>query len=146
MAPLPRRVRDIMTQNPRTVAPGAHVSEAYSLMTEGGFRHVMVVEDGRVVGMLSDRDILRAMPPPSKSSSAEQGRFANSQVRSIMSQPAMSLPPEDPIENAVDMMLAEHISALAVVDASEKLLGVVTLVDVARLAAWLIRAQPLPPA
>ena len=132
-----------MTQHPRTVAPAAHVSEAYSLMTEGNFRHVVVVDDGRVVGMVSDRDILRAMPPPSRGSSVEQGRFANSEVRSLMSQPALTLSPDDPIETAVDLMLAEHISALAVVDEERRLLGVVTMVDVARLAAWLMRSMAL---
>jgi acetoin utilization protein AcuB len=145
MSPLPRRVRDIMTQHPRSVAPASHVSDAYSLMLEGGFRHVVVVEDDRVVGMLSDRDILKAMPPPSKASSAEQGKFANSEVQSIMTSPALCLQPDEPIEAAADMMLAEHISALPVVDEGHRLLGVITLVDLARLAAWLIRAKPLTP-
>lgn len=133
MAPLPQKVRDIMTANPRSVPPSAPVSAAYSLMIEGGFRHVVVVDGQRVAGMLSDRDILRAMPPPSTATVADQGRFFASEVRALMTAPALSLRPDEPITTAVDLMVNEHISALPVTDTEGRLLGVVTLVDLARL-------------
>jgi len=133
-----------MTSNPRTVSPDATVADAYQLMTEGGFRHLAVVEEGRAVGMLSDRDILRHMPPPSKVTRAEQGRFAAEPVRTIMSQPVLSVGSGEPIETAVDLMLTEHVSALAVTDGEGRLCGVITLSDLSRFAGWLIRSVPLP--
>lgn len=48
-----------MTTEPQTVSPEATVEEALQRMVDGGFRHLPVVEDGRVTGMLSMRDISR---------------------------------------------------------------------------------------
>lgn len=141
--PVPRRVRDIMTVEPQSVRPSTPIAEAYTLMIQGGFRHlVVVVEGGEVVGMVSDRDILQNMPPPSRESSVEQGRFANEPVMSLMSQPALTIAPDEPIETAVDVMLAEQISALVVTTAQKRLLGVVTAVDLAKLAGALMRLLP----
>lgn len=142
--PIPRLVRDIMTSKPTTVTPDTSVADAYLLMTEGAFRHLVVVSDGRPIGMLSDRDILRHMPPPSKWTQPEQGRFATEPVKSIMSSPVLSLSAKEPIETAVDVMLTEHVSALAVTDDDGRLCGVITLSDLSRFAGWLIRSLPIP--
>ena len=50
---------DVMTADPETVTPEATVSDAWELMRERGVRHVPVVKDGALVGMLSDRDLIR---------------------------------------------------------------------------------------
>lgn len=50
-------LKDIMTQDPVTVAPGSHALEALERMRRGGFRHLPVVTGGKVVGMVSMRDI-----------------------------------------------------------------------------------------
>ncbi|ATE59562.1 CBS domain-containing protein [Thauera sinica] len=52
------RLADVMTANPQTVAPDRPLGHAMHLMTEGGFRHVPVVVDGRPIGMVSARDAL----------------------------------------------------------------------------------------
>jgi len=51
--------RDVMTPNPMTIRWQATVAEAWDLMGEMEFRHVPVVDDGTLVGMLSDRDLGR---------------------------------------------------------------------------------------
>ncbi|MFA5890083.1 MAG: CBS domain-containing protein [Actinomycetota bacterium] len=56
-----RPVAEWMTKNPRTIDPGAEVQEALAAMIEGSFRHLPVLEDGRVVGMVSIRDVARAL-------------------------------------------------------------------------------------
>jgi CBS domain-containing protein len=48
-----------MTRDPQTIAPGADVDEALRMMAAAHFRHLPVVDGGRVVGMLSMRDVLR---------------------------------------------------------------------------------------
>ncbi len=52
------RVEDVMTRHPETVEPDESLEQAKLVMLHGGFRHVPVVEAGRVVGMLSMRDLL----------------------------------------------------------------------------------------
>jgi CBS domain-containing protein len=59
-APL-RPVVEWMTKHPTTTNPAMPVKEALRVMVEGGFRHLPVLEDERVVGMLSMRDIARAL-------------------------------------------------------------------------------------
>ncbi len=55
------RVREIMTDKPRTIGPEDTAGEALQLMRDGHFRHLPVVQDGRVVGMVSLRDLYEAV-------------------------------------------------------------------------------------
>jgi CBS domain-containing protein len=57
-APDKTRLAEVMTQNPRTIAPDRPFGHALHLMHEGEFRHVPVVENGRPLGMVSARDAL----------------------------------------------------------------------------------------
>jgi len=56
--PAKTRVAEVMTPNPRTIAPDRPFGHALHLMYEGGFRHVPVVDDGRPIGVVSARDAL----------------------------------------------------------------------------------------
>ncbi|MHB8873311.1 MAG: CBS domain-containing protein [Myxococcaceae bacterium] len=133
--PLPRQVRDVMVRSPRTVAPDVGVLAPFEQMLEGGFRHVPVVDGERLVGMLSDRDIMKHMPPPSLQPAdlPAHARFAHMKVSEIMAQPALSVLETDSLDVAVELMLVNQISAVVVTDANERLVGIVTLVDVARV-------------
>ncbi len=55
------RVREVMTDDPKTIAPDDTAGEALQLMRAGHFRHLPVVENGRVVGMVSLRDLYEAV-------------------------------------------------------------------------------------
>lgn len=56
--PKKTRIADVMTANPRTIAPDRPFGHALHLMYEGGFRHVPVVDNGRPLGVVSTRDAL----------------------------------------------------------------------------------------
>ena len=56
--PSATRVADVMTRDPRTISPDRPFGHALHLMYEGEFRHVPVVENGRLLGMVSARDAL----------------------------------------------------------------------------------------
>jgi len=56
--PVKTRVAEVMTANPRTIAPDRPFGHALHLMYEGGFRHVPVVDNGRPLGVVSARDAL----------------------------------------------------------------------------------------
>ncbi|MBA3380436.1 MAG: CBS domain-containing protein [Actinobacteria bacterium] len=55
------RVADCMTQHPETIEPSESTDTAATLMIHGGFRHLPVVEDGTVVGIVSIRDLMRVV-------------------------------------------------------------------------------------
>ena len=109
------RVRSWMSPDPVSTAPGALVAEAGRVMHTYGIRHLPVVLHGRVVGMLSDRDVRGALP----------GRS----VADVMSAPAHVVGADDTIEAASRLMLSRHISALPVVDVDQQLLGMITTTD-----------------
>jgi CBS domain-containing protein len=56
--PKKTRIAEVMTANPRTIAPDRPFGHALHLMYEGGFRHVPVVDNGRPLGVVSSRDAL----------------------------------------------------------------------------------------
>jgi CBS domain-containing protein len=56
--PKTTRIGEVMTPNPKTIAPDRPFVHALAIMVEGGFRHVPVVQDGRPAGMVSARDAL----------------------------------------------------------------------------------------
>jgi acetoin utilization protein AcuB len=56
------KVRDLMTTTPTTVSPKMPVLEARDLMAKGRFRHLLVVEDGSLMGVVTDRDIRLNLP------------------------------------------------------------------------------------
>lgn len=141
---VPRTVKDVMVRDPRTVAPDVAVLEPFEQMLEGGFRHVPVVENGQLLGMLSDRDIMKHMPPPSVDAVdlPAHGRFARLKVAEIMATPALSVLETDAVDVAVELMLVNQISAVVVTDAKDTLVGIVTLVDVARAFLKVLRSLP----
>src|SRR2546426_9196882 len=59
-----RSVRDLMTPAPLSVSPNTPVNEARALMQRHRIRHLPVLEDGRLVGIVSDRDIRLVLPSP----------------------------------------------------------------------------------
>jgi acetoin utilization protein AcuB len=127
------RVREWMSPDPVTVTPSTTIREARRLLRYYGVRHLPVVERDRVVGMLSDRDvriddnaldlIAAATADPDEASGA--GR----EVRLVLSTPVHVIGPDEAVEAAARAMLSWRISALPVVDAANRLLGLITTTD-----------------
>lgn len=114
----PIRARDLMSAPVRTVAPDATVHEAGSLLLRYGHNGLPVVDDGRVVGVLSRRDLERAL----------QHGLGRSQVRGFMGAPPITAPPDATIE-ALEARVAEHgVGRLPIVQ-DGRLVGIVTRSD-----------------
>ena len=80
-------VANRMAKNPVTVTPDIPVDEAASAMKKGHFRRLPVVENGKLVGFLSDKDIMRVAPSPATTLSRYEARslLAKLKIRDIMS-------------------------------------------------------------
>lgn len=112
-------VSEHMATRISTLAPSSTVGDAMKLEKERGVRHLPVVEDERLVGIVSDRDLRKALG---------RGKESATPISEVMSTTPLTLDPEEPISRAASCLLEGRISALPVVD-DGRLVGILTLVD-----------------
>lgn len=125
-------IRDIMTTPVHTVDMDDSVLTAKRLFDREHCHHVVVLERSRVLGVVSDRDILKAISPFVGNRLMERSQDLNTLKRRIhqtMSRDLVTIGPENTIAEAADRMLSERVSCLPVVDESRSLLGIVTIRD-----------------
>lgn len=123
-----------MSRDPIAVSPDEALLEIRDLLRETGFHHLLVVEDGRLAGVISDRDVLRMISPFLDTSTEEQ-RDVNTllrKAREIMTPDPVTVRPETSIEAAALLMLEHDISSLPVVGEGGSVEGVVTSKDLLR--------------
>jgi acetoin utilization protein AcuB len=131
-------VKDSMTREVVTVGPQTSAADALKLCRDRRIRHLPVVEDGRLVGMVSDRDLRSATPAlgdPNRAAALEEIRVVDA-----MNTDLHTADPEDPIENAAREMFERRIGSLPVTDGGE-LVGILTASDVMRALVHLVGAH-----
>jgi acetoin utilization protein AcuB len=124
------QVKDIMTPKPITIDRDKVVYEALLLMYEHDIRRLPVVEDGRVVGIISDRDIKQIMGRPLLASAETGKEELNLSVSDVMTHDVIMVEQGADLREAIELMAENKISGLPVVDHDEKLVGVVSSIDV----------------
>ncbi len=114
------------------VRPEDSIDHAIELMEQNGFRHLPVVERGHIRGMVSDRDILKAvgMLPSVERTASTVGpaQIGAKRVSEVMTTPAITAPAESPLHVAAELMLRENIRAVPLVY-KDHLSGIVTQTD-----------------
>jgi len=123
-------VDGIMTSEVVTVTPDTSLSDMRAHLHEGGFRHLLVVEDGALVGVISDRDVLRALSPFLDTYGEEHRdvRTLACPAHEIMRGDPTTVAPDMDVEEAAALLLDRNISALPVVD-NDEIRGIVTTKD-----------------
>ena len=153
-----RTVEDIMTGQVVCLASEDNLAKATEVMQKGKFRHVSIVDkQRRLVGIISDRDILRHLPYSSKQRTSQAEVFRAHLFEVDLKDPSLELPltrimrrdvahvlPSCSFYNAVKMLHEMKINCLPVVDDEKKLCGIVTVTDVMRalLAAYALAEKP----
>ncbi len=124
-------VASIMTRGVVCVDPDARVATLVQRFEEHGFHHLPVVERGRVVGIVSDRDALREVSPYAGTwgASARDEATLRRRAHQIMSRCPVSVSPGTPIGEAIELILNRRVSCLLVMDEHRKLAGIVTWRD-----------------
>jgi CBS domain-containing membrane protein len=130
------RVREVMTEDVRTMGPNDRLQVADELMQQGGFRHVVVVDDGRVEGVVSRRDIFHGALAWSlgQGKKAHEARLAASPAKDVMAADVVSVDPDAPLAEAAALMRRHGIGCLPVV-AGDRLVGILTEGDFLALLA-----------
>ncbi len=125
-------VRSRMTRDIITVEPAASLARALLLMHEHRIRHLPVVAGEDLVGLLSDRDIRLAAPPPGSVVEGERQRFLESRrADDVMVREVVTTTADTPVEEAARVMAQHRIGALPVVS-GERLVGMLTTADLLR--------------
>ncbi len=143
----PLLARDVMTPNPMTVTADTSVAEAMGLLSTVAVRHLPVIDGARrLVGILSDRDLLESTPPPAEDPS-EIEKALERRVSTVMTTEIVAAEADSPLVDVIDAMLAKRIGAIPIVDALNQVVGIVSYVDVLRLArGWVDGSAPTRPA
>ena len=122
-----RVVADIMTSNPVTVTPRNAIRTAVNLMREGGFRRLPVVDRGRLVGIITDRDLRRAANSPFVVREQWYDNFIldHIEVGSCITPDPLTIEPAAPIAEAARLMRDHKIGGLPVITEGQ-LVGIIT--------------------
>lgn len=116
------KVKEIMTTDVRTIASSDTIAAAASLMQQVNVGSVPVVENNKVVGILTDRDIVVR--------NVAKGQDPNLKVSSVMTTDITYATPDMDVHKVADIMAQNQIRRLPVVD-NEKLVGIVAIGDLA---------------
>ena len=119
-----KSVQDVMTTNPTTVEPGTSIKEAAQLMKKEDVGALPVVEGGRLVGMITDRDIvLRAVA---------EGKL-DATVGGIASKDVVSVDPQQSLDEAARLLAQHQLRRLPVCEEDGRIVGIIAQADVAQI-------------
>ena len=113
-----------------SILPDATVFEAVELMANKNVGALLVIQDGKLVGLISERDYTRKVMLRGK-------RSRETQVREIMSSDLTVISPREPVENCLRMMTDKRVRHLPVLD-GDTIRGIISIGD---LVKWVIATQ-----
>jgi CBS domain-containing protein len=120
------KISDVMTRDVQTVSPDQPVQEAASFMLSADAGAIPVTDNGRLIGMITDRDIaVRGIA---------KGYGPDTPVRQLMTDDLVILRIDDDVEDAATKMSDAQVRRLPVIDHDERLCGIVSLGDLSREA------------
>ena len=118
----PMCIGDIMTRSLVTLSPNQSMADAANLLNQHPFRHFLVVDaGGKLAGVISDRDILRAYAVKSGWKAHPVSEFMTAKVSCVTE--------DTPLSMAAEILVAQRINCLPVVDDGKNTIGIVTSTD-----------------
>jgi CBS domain-containing protein len=121
------KVKDIMTGDPRVCTPDTTVAEAAHLMWEGDCGILPIVDDGELVGVVTDRDMYIAL-------ATRNEHAAKLRVGAVATRKVVTCTPEDDVQTALTSMKDARVRRLPVVGFGNTVLGILSLNDMLRAA------------
>ena len=119
------QIVNLMTPDPIAINPADTLANAKAVMDEGRFRRLPVVEDGRLVGIITERDIREHL-----------GYLGSTRVNAAMRTALITVTPYDTLEVAAQLMLKHKIGGLPIATGG-KLVGIVTTSDLLKAFLWI---------
>jgi len=120
------KVKDLMTTDVAVVGPEQSMATAATVMADDSLSSLVVVDNGTVVGIITEKDFLERVVAKGKS-------ILDMKVRDVMSYPVVSILPEATVLEAGQVVKDKHIKRLPVIDGDKKLVGIITQTDLIRV-------------
>jgi CBS domain-containing protein len=121
------KVKDIMTRSPLSVDVNTTIEEAAKKMEFCNCGCCLVENKGKIVGIITERDVVRRV-------AAKGSSVKSTFVRNIMSSPIIAVNPEETLEDALKTMATNKVKRLVVVD-EDGLVGIISITDIAKALA-----------
>jgi CBS domain-containing protein len=125
-------IKDVMNRNVIAVKPETSVREAAKVMAKYHIGSLIILEENRIAGIITEGDILRKVIVEGKD-------LDETKVRDIMTEKVFTIEPDKTIEDAVRLMMEKKIKKLPVIE-NEKLVGIITASDIMVVEPKLIEA------
>ena len=125
-------LKDIMTTRVSTIGMDATVEDMRSIFNRSNFHHLIVIDEGEIAGVISDRDLFRELSP-FLNTAAEQNRdraILKKKAHQIMTRKLRFVAPTATVKNAAAMFVKYSISCLPVLTENKSLAGIVTWKDI----------------
>lgn len=128
------KVKHWMTKDPITVSPDTLAVEAQKIMKENKIRRLPVVDKGKLVGMVTFRNLIEAAPSSATSLSIHELNYLimKIKVKDLMKKNVIAVSPEDTVIDAIVRGVEKGIGGFPVVDEQGRLVGIVTETQIAR--------------
>jgi CBS domain-containing protein len=139
------KVKDVMSHPVITLAPGDSIREATRLLAQNGIAGAPVIEKGKLIGMITEQDIVRAVLPPVPSEGSLSVLEVLAHLDSVTNRPmkrtvadamttlVVDISPEAGVSEAATEMEERGVNRLPVVDADGALVGIVSRADLVRI-------------
>lgn len=127
-------VRHAMTSPVETLPPDATMEDGILLEMRRRVRHIPIVEDGNLVGIVTDRDLKRATPSVLSGVDREEYErvVRGTPLSRVMTRDPVTVTPETPLREAVGIMVERKYGSLPVLDGDGRLVGILTESDALR--------------
>lgn len=125
-------VEQRMTAKPITITSTSTIADASELMRSNNFRRLPVVDNGKLVGLVTDRDLRAVSPSPATTLSIFELNYllAKMQIKDIMQKKVITIQADATVEEAAILLYNHRIGGLVVVDPQGAVTGVITETDI----------------
>ncbi len=136
------KVDDVYTRNAVVVGPDTSTPEARQLMAEHDVRRLPVVEDGKLVGIVTQTDLLKAAPSPATSLSIWELNYLLDKIKvaELMTREVVTTTPDTELQTVAKIMAERKIGGMPVVE-GDRVVGIITESDVFRALVKLLEGK-----